>query len=309
ALALDLQSGVLIDYYNGLQDLQAGRIRAIGSARERFCEDGLRPVRACRFSAVLGFAMDPDILAALQDPTVRQRTAMIAVERFSAELHKAFQIQFAGARMIQSLQTTDLISIFWPSDCLGAYPGLDGNAMRRLASMQTTGFAQVLAYWLYLLFPAAGAVVAPIARSWKLARQESKATEFLIEVFQIQTTLLNSTEPKKAAPSAESLIAIKDWLARIKQHYHEQAGSFLKAIWWPPGTQELRELCHTVLASEPLTIADLQIQGTQLQEYGLRGAQIGACLRCLQKQVWLHPEFNYPEQLAQLIEQCKQDQI
>ncbi|MCB1175781.1 MAG: hypothetical protein KDK39_19555, partial [Leptospiraceae bacterium] len=49
ALALDLQSGVLIDYYNGLQDLQAGRIRAIGSARERFCEDGLRPVRACRF--------------------------------------------------------------------------------------------------------------------------------------------------------------------------------------------------------------------------------------------------------------------
>ena len=45
----------VIDYVNGMADIKAGIIRAIGSAHERFAEDHLRMLRAIRFAAVLGF--------------------------------------------------------------------------------------------------------------------------------------------------------------------------------------------------------------------------------------------------------------
>ena len=40
-------------------------IRCVGDAHERFSEDGLRPLRAVRFAAVLGFTLDPATQAAI----------------------------------------------------------------------------------------------------------------------------------------------------------------------------------------------------------------------------------------------------
>jgi len=44
-----------IDLYGGREDLAKGVIRCVGCAQQRFREDGLRILRALRFSAVLGF--------------------------------------------------------------------------------------------------------------------------------------------------------------------------------------------------------------------------------------------------------------
>ncbi len=57
AMALDPGSGALLDPYGGRTDLDAGVLRAVGDPQERFNEDGLRPLRAARFAAVLG--LDP----------------------------------------------------------------------------------------------------------------------------------------------------------------------------------------------------------------------------------------------------------
>ena len=45
----------VIDYVGGQADLAAGRIRAIGNARDRFAEDKLRMLRAVRFAATFAF--------------------------------------------------------------------------------------------------------------------------------------------------------------------------------------------------------------------------------------------------------------
>jgi tRNA nucleotidyltransferase (CCA-adding enzyme) len=58
ALALDLRGHKLIDNYAGLHDLEHGIIRTIGDPLERFKEDGLRMMRACRFASVLGFHIE-----------------------------------------------------------------------------------------------------------------------------------------------------------------------------------------------------------------------------------------------------------
>ena len=49
AMALDPITGEIIDEFGGIDDLNAGIIRAVGNAHERISEDGLRIMRAFRF--------------------------------------------------------------------------------------------------------------------------------------------------------------------------------------------------------------------------------------------------------------------
>jgi len=76
----------VIDYVDGRHDLAAGIIRAIGDPRARFSEDHLRLLRAVRLAARLGFTIEPDTFAAVQElaPTV----ADIAWERIGDEVSK-----------------------------------------------------------------------------------------------------------------------------------------------------------------------------------------------------------------------------
>ncbi len=60
--------GTLLDPLGGLPDLEARRVRFIGTAAHRICEDYLRSLRFFRFHAWYGDAeagMDPDALAAI----------------------------------------------------------------------------------------------------------------------------------------------------------------------------------------------------------------------------------------------------
>ncbi|MDR3052601.1 MAG: CCA tRNA nucleotidyltransferase [Coriobacteriales bacterium] len=74
----------LIDPFGGLADLEAGIIRTVGDPDARFAEDGLRLMRALRFSATLGFAIEPHTAAAIHRN--RELLANSAPERFVAEL-------------------------------------------------------------------------------------------------------------------------------------------------------------------------------------------------------------------------------
>lgn len=60
ALALDpLDHETIIDYFGGQKDIKAKIIRAVGEPSDRFKEDALRMLRAVRFSAQLGFELEP----------------------------------------------------------------------------------------------------------------------------------------------------------------------------------------------------------------------------------------------------------
>jgi len=58
SIAMNLQTGEVLDPHNGIQDLKRKIIRAIGNPTERFTEDGLRLMRACRFTAQLNFTIE-----------------------------------------------------------------------------------------------------------------------------------------------------------------------------------------------------------------------------------------------------------
>ena len=58
ALYYDPASETIVDYHNGLRDLQRKSVRIIGDARARYREDPLRMLRAVRFAAKAGFSID-----------------------------------------------------------------------------------------------------------------------------------------------------------------------------------------------------------------------------------------------------------
>jgi tRNA nucleotidyltransferase (CCA-adding enzyme) len=65
AIALEPLTGRLTDPFGGQADLAGGLIRAVGDPVARFREDGLRPMRAVRQAAQLGFDVAPATLAAI----------------------------------------------------------------------------------------------------------------------------------------------------------------------------------------------------------------------------------------------------
>ena len=58
ALYYDPSNETILDYHGGLRDLHRKSVRIIGDARERYREDPVRMLRAARFAAKLGFAID-----------------------------------------------------------------------------------------------------------------------------------------------------------------------------------------------------------------------------------------------------------
>jgi len=74
----------IIDFVRGRDDLEAGIIRAIGDPAERFGEDYLRMLRAIRFAARLGFAIEPKTSAAIRNSA--RYLGQISRERIGQEL-------------------------------------------------------------------------------------------------------------------------------------------------------------------------------------------------------------------------------
>jgi poly(A) polymerase len=76
--------GALLDFVGGRADLQAGVVRAIGDPRLRFEEDKLRMLRAVRFAARFGFAIEERTLAAIQ--SLASEIHQVSRERVRDEL-------------------------------------------------------------------------------------------------------------------------------------------------------------------------------------------------------------------------------
>jgi poly(A) polymerase/tRNA nucleotidyltransferase (CCA-adding enzyme) len=84
AMAYDLREHRLLDPHAGRKDLRAGIIRAIGDPLQRFQEDGLRPIRACRFAAQLDFTIEEHTFATI--PKSIDTVKQVSAERIRDEL-------------------------------------------------------------------------------------------------------------------------------------------------------------------------------------------------------------------------------
>ncbi|MCI8423023.1 MAG: HD domain-containing protein [Lawsonibacter sp.] len=109
AIAMDLE-GRLRDPFCGVEDIRNGVIRCVGEPASRFREDGLRVMRALRFGAVFGYAVEEKTAQAIHEN--RSVLDQVAAERIKAELCGLLVGQHVGTIL---RAYPDIFVQFWPS--------------------------------------------------------------------------------------------------------------------------------------------------------------------------------------------------
>ncbi len=102
---------IIVDPYNGQEDIKKKIIRAVGDAHERFDEDALRMIRAVRFHAELGYTIEKKTLEAIKKNA--KFLSHIALERIKDELARII-LSDAPAEGIDMLHQTGLLNYIIP---------------------------------------------------------------------------------------------------------------------------------------------------------------------------------------------------
>jgi poly(A) polymerase len=170
---LDPVQQTIVDYVGGRADLQARLIRAIGDAGRRFDEDYLRLLRAVRFAARLGFAIEP-----LTQAAIRARAATlvsVAAERVREELEKIFT-HASRAQAWTLMGACGLWLYLWPgAGWTAAELHAIDTLLKRLAGPAPLEVAMAI-----LLARRAGPEIEEIARNLTFSNEQREATAWLV---------------------------------------------------------------------------------------------------------------------------------
>lgn len=111
AIAIDVETGAIIDPYYGRADIEIATLRAVGDPDHRFMEDPLRLLRVARFVSQLGFTVEIDTFNAM----VRQADTLrnISKERVYNELTRLLTGDYPDAGL-QVLLDTRLFTVAMP---------------------------------------------------------------------------------------------------------------------------------------------------------------------------------------------------
>jgi poly(A) polymerase len=168
ALSADPNSGEIFDYFGGLADLQARRVRFIGDPLERIAEDHLRILRFFRFHARFGSG-EPDS-SALDACTARANDLMaLSRERIADELLKLLGLPDPAATVGIMLQRGILAPVL-PEIEPGRLCDLEGL----IASERQAGIAPDPLRRLSALLPQEPALAERVAARLKLSNKARK---------------------------------------------------------------------------------------------------------------------------------------
>ncbi len=110
-LMFDPETGTVLDFVGGQENIRAGVVRAIGTPELRFREDKLRMIRALRFAARLGYTIEPLTFAAIQ--AAAAQITEVSAERLRDELTKLL-VEGAARRSFELLDESGLLCVLLP---------------------------------------------------------------------------------------------------------------------------------------------------------------------------------------------------
>ncbi len=109
---LDRRRGLLVDPFGGERDLADRLLRTVGDPRERFGEDALRLVRACRLASRYEMRLEPGTEAAIIE--LAGSAAGISGERIRDELVRIVALDTRPSRAFLLLERLGLLLVILP---------------------------------------------------------------------------------------------------------------------------------------------------------------------------------------------------
>lgn len=297
SLAFDPLSCELRDPFGGRDDLRRRVLRAVGDPRERFAEDGLRPMRAVRFAAQLGYDLAPRTRSAI--PGALDVVRKVSTERIAEELTRLVVAPHAE-RGLELMRRTGLLGVVLPA--LAALPPAElrhaFGGIEALPAEPELRFAWLLHR---AVAPAAGARVLLALR---MSRRVSEAAGALLRLHACPRGGGQLDAPAEGAP-------LRRWLAEGGRERWRDLLSLraVEAGTLPirarrPAQRAVRAFGWRVereLAKEPpLSVGELALDGLALMEIvgAESGTWVGEALRHLLDRVLADPALNSPAALA-----------
>ena len=255
----------LIDYFNGVDDLKAKTLRAVGDADKRFKEDALRILRLFRFSSALGFNIEKHTFdAAMENAHLLKN---ISAERIEKELKKTACGKNPSA--VLPLIATGALPTFKVNENISKVPLLpqkDDLKFFAFLYLLSESLPETLAF--LKCSNAFKKYAADLCGNLYAEADDRKDIKHLLaalennvfDLFYLKTALLGEDTKEKAATAKE-----------IKEK------------------------------NEPYKTGHLAVSGDDVAKKGYRGAQINKVLARLLEAVINDPELNKRETLERLI--------
>ncbi len=172
----------VIDYVGGQADLAARVVRAIGDARQRIDEDKLRMLRAVRFAARFGFAIEPQTRAAISE--LANAVRVVSAERIAAEM-RAILVHRSRSAAVLLLHEVGLLKVVLPELAILA-EAVDAAVatsdwqltLNTLAELHEPSFPLALATLLHL--SPQPRLADEVSRRWRLSNHDRVLTDWLM---------------------------------------------------------------------------------------------------------------------------------
>ena len=302
AMAYNPKEGI-VDLFGGQKDLENKLIRCVGNPFDRFSEDALRILRAFRFSARLGFEIEPETERAARElaPTLSK----ISVERIREEISKL--LTSPRPEGFEKLEKSGVLKIILP-ELSGVF--VDESRTReilsgieRTLSKAALSDHDATAFAWAVVIAAATSLKKDDAKQfardvmWKLKFDTESVRLTAQIVSQSREPLPQTEEEVRRSMSLLSENIFKMWLLYLEE-------TRLYDVEKPSECEldRIRALSDRVLASGCcLSLKELAVSGRDLMGAGLSGgAKLGRCLDYLLDRVLEKPENNNKETLLKL---------
>ena len=293
AMAYNNATG-LVDEFNGIDDLNSKIIRCVGNPIDRFSEDALRMMRAIRFSAQLGFSIEDQTYAAIKELAVNINK--VSRERIHVELNKTLLSDHPD--YIMMMYETKLIKQILPIiDVV-----LSGRRSVVTLTMLKISPKELVLKYAALLNDIPADKVTETLKDLKLDNNTIYTVTKLVECSKL---VIQEKEPsvreaiykygKDIIPliilHQETILKAKEISTGIKMTGGKNHIAVLKRLY-----QEIMD------RGDCISVKDLNVNGSDLMEYGLKGPIIGETLDELLHIVMENPKLNEKETLIAMIE-------
>lgn len=283
AMAYSPSRGI-IDPFGGREDIKKRLIRAVGYPNARFSEDALRMLRAVRFSARLGFEIEPETRSAI--PSLADNLGLVSAERIASELCGILLSERPEA--LRELYALGLLK--------HVLPGLE-SAFESGRAEETLKAVSLLPAELE---PRLAALFAGDAES---AERELGRLRFSNHIIGRVSELAALAEVRLEPDAA----AVKRFLRNLKKISYDEYEAVRRAALLSRGdfgAVQALEMCRAaydmiVERNEPYLISHLAISGGDIMALGYRGREVGRLLgKCLDYVVE-NPAGNSAETLTE----------
>ncbi len=328
-MAYDITQGILIDYTNGLQDLKKQIIRTIGKANERFGEDALRLVRACRFAAQLNFTLESQVKKALSQSSYMANK--IVAERFLAEWIKTTTYDRKDI-FWKLLYKSGIMSILLKDFTFYHDHKIFSSYIKLLYLADINQFSIYFAYMLYCEYITVSLSpsdfcqkYATVGKTLKIANREiNQSVEYLFSpLFKLDNDYNHKSQDKgsifrrqnlcKTKKNKISKNMFKKILCNILPEYLNNHIHYFCSIVAFKEVQKYRLSSLSLfqknyistkksldnllesIQNEPIYLQELEINGHHLKQIGFQGKELGMVIDKLHRLVIRYPQFNQKE--------------